>query len=285
MNILKFKGLSSVFGIAILLTIVILMLMSMIATVDAAVSTVKVIEDNGKIGVQKSSVAEPQGEIEKKFKKVKTYTLTFNANGGKVGTKSKKLATKKTYGTLPKPTRSGYTFEGWFTAKKGGKKVSKTTKMPAKNVVVYAQWKKQRTLNADEKKLVGSYTYGSSSGGFWTRYSSTHNTVTDKWIEGWIYEEGYNFNADGTYEYFQIAGGSAFKGGGSYITGIGTWSVLNGKLHEKNQICNTTYNDGTRIRNEKYKDIVTPFIFDTKNGKQGIKMGGFFYEKDRQIGS
>ena len=109
MDILKFKWLSSVFGVIMLLMVVILTFMSAIATVDAtSVANGKVIEDNGKMGVQKSPVADPQGEVEKKFKKAKTYTLTFNANGGKVGTKTKKLAYKKSYGTLPKPTRSGY---------------------------------------------------------------------------------------------------------------------------------------------------------------------------------
>ena len=159
MNMLKFKGLSSVFGVVILLTLAILMFMSMIATIDAVyVSSVEIIEnDNGKIGVQKSTVADPQEVTEKKYKKVKTYTLTFNANGGNVTTKTKKLAYKKSYGTLPKPTRSGYTFDGWYTKKSGGKKVSATTKMAAKNTVVYAQWKKNQGLNANEKALVGQW--------------------------------------------------------------------------------------------------------------------------------
>ena len=123
MNILKFKGLSSIWGVAILLIIAILMFMSLIATVDATtVSNVEIIENDGKVAVEKTIISEPQGEVSKKFKKVKTYTLTFNANGGNVGIKTKKLAYKKSLGTLPKPTRSGYAFQGWFTAKKGGKR-------------------------------------------------------------------------------------------------------------------------------------------------------------------
>jgi len=83
----------------------------------------------------------------------KTYTLTFDANGGTVTPKSKKIGNKLSYGTLPTPTRSGYTFAGWYTAKTGGKQVSTTTKMVAKNVKVYAQWKKETNANIDSKLL------------------------------------------------------------------------------------------------------------------------------------
>ena len=41
------------------------------------------------------------------------YTLTYNANGGTVSPTSKTLKKGETLGTLPTPTRSGYTFNGW----------------------------------------------------------------------------------------------------------------------------------------------------------------------------
>lgn len=71
---------------------------------------------------------------------VNNYTLTFNANGGSVSPASKSLAYGSQYGTLPTPTRNGYTFTGWFTAASGGTKVSNTTTMGAGNVTLYAQW-------------------------------------------------------------------------------------------------------------------------------------------------
>ena len=43
----------------------------------------------------------------------KTYTVTFNANGGTVSTTTKQVTMGQPYGTLPTPTRSGYTFKGW----------------------------------------------------------------------------------------------------------------------------------------------------------------------------
>ena len=82
----------------------------------------------------------------------KQYTLNFDANGGNVSPKSKKLTNKQSYGTLPTPKRSGYTFDGWYTSKTGGTKVSTTTKMTAKKVIVYAQWKKVAINNNSTTK-------------------------------------------------------------------------------------------------------------------------------------
>ena len=71
----------------------------------------------------------------------KEYKVTFNANGGKVSTKSKKVTTSLAYGTLPKPTRNNHTFKGWYTAKTGGTKITTDTKVKlTKNQTLYAQW-------------------------------------------------------------------------------------------------------------------------------------------------
>ena len=75
----------------------------------------------------------------------KEFTLKFDPTGGSVSPKSKKVEFKQRYGDLPIPTRSGYTFEGWYTTKTGRNKVSDSTKMVAKNVTIYAHWKKGAT--------------------------------------------------------------------------------------------------------------------------------------------
>jgi len=77
----------------------------------------------------------------------KKYKVTFSVNGGstpKTGskvTKSKSVTMGKAYGALPKSTKKGYTFAGWWTLKSGGTQVtSATTVASAKNVTVYAHW-------------------------------------------------------------------------------------------------------------------------------------------------
>ena len=69
------------------------------------------------------------------------FTLTYNANGGSVSTTSKSLTFGDSYGTLPTPTRTHYTFDGWYTAASGGTKVTADTKpTTSDNVTIYAHW-------------------------------------------------------------------------------------------------------------------------------------------------
>ena len=97
------------------------------------------------------------------------YTVSFNTNGGSsissiTSTKSFNgwnnsspgtfSGTTYTYGegsgyitanyknnsvNLPTPTKSGYTFNGWYTASSGGTKVSNTY-IPEENITLYAHW-------------------------------------------------------------------------------------------------------------------------------------------------
>lgn len=71
----------------------------------------------------------------------KGYTVKFNANGGKSSKKSIKVYKGLKYGKLPTPTRKGYTFTGWYTAKSGGSKVTNDTTFNTNgNKTLYARW-------------------------------------------------------------------------------------------------------------------------------------------------
>ncbi len=68
-------------------------------------------------------------------------TVNFNANGGNTPTSSKTVYITDTYGNLPTPTRTGYTFNGWYTATSGGKRItSSTTVSSSSNHTLYAIW-------------------------------------------------------------------------------------------------------------------------------------------------
>ena len=70
-----------------------------------------------------------------------TVTITFNPNGGTCATASKTVTTQSAYGTLPTPTRSGYTFNGWFTASGGGSRITADTVVViGYDHQLYAQW-------------------------------------------------------------------------------------------------------------------------------------------------
>lgn len=75
---------------------------------------------------------------------LKSYTVTWNANGGTVSPASVTKTHGATLGTLPTPTRAStaeysYTFAGWFTAASGGTQISSTTTVTG-NVTYYAHW-------------------------------------------------------------------------------------------------------------------------------------------------
>ena len=84
-----------------------------------------------------------------------TYTVTFNGNGGSPAN-STMTTTGKKLASLPTATRSGrYSFDGWYTEKNGGTKITTATLFD-KDTTVYAHW-----------------TYTGSTGGGVTTYPIT----------------------------------------------------------------------------------------------------------------
>ena len=84
--------------------------------------------------------------------------VTFNANGGSLDEDATREVKKSTaVGSLPVPTRTGYAFAGWYTAKSGGTKVTSKTKV-TKNVTWYAHWtvRKYKVSAAVSAKVAGT---------------------------------------------------------------------------------------------------------------------------------
>lgn len=98
-----------------------------------------------------------------------TYTVYFNANGGSVGTSSKTVDSNGIYGSLPTPTRSGYKFDGWYTAVSGGAQITENTAVNLNgNQTLYAHWS-QYTL---------SFNANGGSGGPGTQYGYGSTTIS-----------------------------------------------------------------------------------------------------------
>ena len=68
-----------------------------------------------------------------------TYTVTYDANGGKES-KTEQIRYMSNP-TLPSIKRSGYSLKGWYTAKSGGTKIKASYKV-TEDVTFYAQWKR-----------------------------------------------------------------------------------------------------------------------------------------------
>ena len=113
-----------------------------------------------------------------------TYTVSFNANGGTVGQTSKVVTYDSTYGTLPTPTRTGYTFGGW---KLNGTVITSSTKVQtASNHTLYAEWTPNKyTMTLDYNNETNStlttksITYGNTYGSF------ASPTKTGYTLNGW----------------------------------------------------------------------------------------------------
>ena len=72
------------------------------------------------------------------------YTVTFKGNGGKPETQTRTFTRNSKLDFPTKPTRSGYTFDGWYTSKSGGSKVDSKVKVTS-STTLYAHWKENAT--------------------------------------------------------------------------------------------------------------------------------------------
>lgn len=84
--------------------------------------------------------------------------VTFDPNDGSMKTASALTNESGNLGTLPSPTRSGYTFSGWYTNPNGGDKVTTNTVF-SQEATIYAQW---AYINNNYNNAGSSGTSGSS---------------------------------------------------------------------------------------------------------------------------
>lgn len=89
------------------------------------------------------------GSITKKYtiKSPGKVKITLDANKGKIKTGSYKVSIGSVYGKLASATRKGYSFDGWYTKKKGGKMITATSYVTKKkNHTLYAHWRQYYTI-------------------------------------------------------------------------------------------------------------------------------------------
>ncbi|MCR5267875.1 MAG: InlB B-repeat-containing protein, partial [Lachnospiraceae bacterium] len=133
---------------------------------------------------------------------VKSFTVTFNANGGNCSTSSKQVTYGSTYPTLPTPTYSGYRFDGWYTDATGGMKVQAgDTVTITANQTLYAHWTKLITVTL-KPNMTGTMSGGSFNvtslqlpqGGKYTGLPTTARTSPT----GYTFEAWYTSSSGGT---------------------------------------------------------------------------------------
>lgn len=76
-----------------------------------------------------------------------SYVVTLNPNGGEVNGEPRNIFFGSEYGELPVPTRSGYTFTGWWTDIDSGERINESSKVNiASNHQLYAHWTLNNTM-------------------------------------------------------------------------------------------------------------------------------------------
>lgn len=123
------------------------------------------------------------------------FTLSYNANGGSVSPTSKSVQYKSAVGTLPTPTRTGYTFAGW--------NISSSYVMPASNVTATASWNIiQYTISYNANGGSGAPSAQTKNYGTNITLSSTVPTKNGYTFLGWSTSStatSATYSAGGTY--------------------------------------------------------------------------------------
>ena len=146
----------------------------------------------------------------------KPYTVYFQGNGGSVSPTSKTVNYYQSYGTLPTPTRAGYTFKGWYTSTSGGTKItSSSTFTQLSNQYLYAQWTANTMtvyFNANGGSVSPSsrtYTAATST----TKYNASGSLPTPT-------RAGYTFNG-----WYTSSSGGTYKTNTSYLYSTGSHTL------------------------------------------------------------
>ena len=104
----------------------------------------------------------------------KTYTITFDANGGTLSNTTMPVTYGTKYGDLRIPAWDGYEFAGWYSDKTFTSQITKDTIFnQASNQTLYAKWTSWPTLNVD-------LNFGSSSQTLNGKYKPGSNITLEK---------------------------------------------------------------------------------------------------------
>lgn len=121
----------------------------------------------------------------------KSVTVTYDYGGATDGNSeaSKTVRSGGTYGELPTPTKTGYTFSGWYTAASGGSKIESTTPVSnTSNHTIYARWTTcAHTWNTGTVTKQPTCTEEGSKTQTCTKCDATQTVPIDKKVHSYTY--------------------------------------------------------------------------------------------------
>lgn len=113
------------------------------------------------------------------------YTLYYNANSGSCSTASKVVTYASTIGSMATPTKTHYSFLGWFTSASGGSQwSSSTTYSTPGNSTVYAHWALSECVTTYDSQ--GGSSIAARTDSIYTQYSNLQTPSRPGWdFQGW----------------------------------------------------------------------------------------------------
>ena len=184
----------------------------------------------------------------------RAYTLTADSKGGTIpatsgwsisgSTATKPVLFNGTYGTLPEPTKTGYSFVGWYTQESGGTEVDSETKYKINSdSTIHAHWNKNSytigyTLNG------GSYGTSHPTSGTFEDVVTINNPTKTVTVTGNVNGTGANIGSS-------TSGVQTFEG----------WTYSNGttstaKYGTTSTNVNTSWSSGsTKVTAEYFKNL------------------------------
>jgi len=187
------------------------------------------------------------------------YTITFNPTGGTVTPTTATTGSHWELADLPTPTRSGYTFGGWYTAETGGTQVTTSTALLG-NTTIYAHWLSNDghfTITFDANG--GEVSPASAMTGEGFRLASLPVPTRDGYVfHGWFFDKTGDahvttfttFESDATVYAQWVAivhGGTVVHGNETYQTeviGTQTWFARNLNYNVEGSRC---YGEGAEV--------------------------------------
>jgi len=123
------------------------------------------------------------------------YEIIYELNKGTNNSKNPDRYTGETAITLYEPTRTGYTFEGWYTDGSFKNKVSKIPKGTTGNVTLYAKWTNKYTVTFNVK---GGKALSKSNQTKTVTYGKTYGALPKAVRKGYTFKGWYTKTSGGT---------------------------------------------------------------------------------------
>lgn len=200
------------------------------------------------------------------------YTIKYVLNGGKNNSGNPATYTYFNAVTLKNPTRTGYTFVGWYSDAKLTKKVTGISQGSAGTKTFYARW----TINKYTIKLFGN---GSTSGSMKLltncRYGTAYTLTDNAYKRNGYFFTGWNTKKDGS--------GTAYKNKAS-VKNLTTKNGVTVTLYAQWKIRDftITYNMNggkNNSRNPATYRITSAAIILATPVKTGYTFGGWYTDK------